>query len=90
MPHADPNHGCPMPRASVRLVCGEPESVMDLFPIVAKDDKGHGDSASKRIVLAVFEPTAFAVHTGPPYETRTHPPFAGLLVVHQETRGGDR
>lgn len=63
--------------------------IMETFPIVRrKDEKGHGEYRTKRVILEIYDEMADSARTGKPYQTRLDPPPADPRVAHPAREGG--
>ena len=69
----------PTPRHAV-------DYIMETFPTVKKkDEKGHGEYRTKRVILEIYDAMQAAIRTGHPYQTRLDPPPADPRVAHPES-----
>ncbi len=58
--------------------------IMDTFPIVRRsDERSHGEYATKRLVLEIYDAMAQAIRSGEPYATILDPPPAHVSVAHE-------
>ena len=58
--------------------------ILDTFPVVRKkDETGHGEYRTKRVILEIFDRMGEAPRTGTAYQTLLDPPPADPRVAHR-------